>query len=344
MHIIPRISKDWQQQDWQTAMSNVITDPAELLQVLDLDASLLPAAKLAAQQFSLKVPRCFVARMKQNDPHDPLLQQVLPLGAELDHHPGYSNDPLKENSSNPLPGLLHKYYGRVLLTVAGICGVNCRFCFRRNFAYEENNPGRSGWEKVIEYIAADKTISEVIFSGGDPLIASDKLLKELVTKLAAISHVKILRIHTRMPIVIPMRITQSLIELLTTTHLRPVIVMHCNHPQEIDTYVEQAMQKLRDANITILNQAVLLKGINDRVNVLVELSEKLFNSGILPYYLHLLDRAQGTAHFAVAEFSAQQLMAELMKKLPGYLVPRLVREVAGAGSKMPVPHLESCIS
>jgi EF-P beta-lysylation protein EpmB len=263
---------------------------------------------------------------------------------ELDQHPGYSSDPLKENAANPLPGLLHKYYGRVLLTVAGICGVNCRFCFRRNFAYDENNPGRNGWEKVIGYIAADKTISEVILSGGDPLIASDKVLKELIIKIAAISHIKTLRIHTRMPIVIPMRITTTLIELLTMTHLRPVVVMHCNHPQEIDVYVAQSMQKLREANITLLNQAVLLKDINDQAEVLIELSEKLFSCGILPYYLHMLDRAQGTAQFAVAEFSAQQFMSELMRKLPGYLVPRLVREIAGACSKVPIPHLASCIN
>lgn len=343
MHIIPRINKDWQQQDWQTALSNVITDPAELLQELALDASLLPAARIAAQQFPLKVPYSFVARMKKGDVYDPLLRQVLPLHDELQNHAGYSVDPLQENEFNPLPGLLHKYYGRVLLTVAGICGINCRYCFRRHFPYEENNPGRIGWEKVLQYIAADQTISEVIFSGGDPLIASDKLLKELIIKIAKIPHVKTLRIHTRMPIVIPMRITETLIELMTCTHLRPVIVLHCNHPQEIDMSIHNAIQKCRDANITLLNQAVLLKGVNDNADVLIELSEKLFSCGILPYYLHLLDRAQNTAHFAVSEFTAQQLLADIMSKLPGYLVPKIVREVAGAANKMPIPYLENCL-
>lgn len=343
MHIIPRINTDWQLQDWQTAMSSAITDPAELLQVLALDASLLPIARLVAQQFALKVPHSFVSRMKKGDINDPLLRQILPLGEELNHHPEYSVDPLRENSVNPLPGLLHKYHGRVLLTVAGICGVNCRYCFRRNFPYEDNNPGRGGWEKVIDYIEADSSISEVIYSGGDPLIASDKNLKELTQRIAAIPHVKTLRIHTRMPIVIPMRVTSSLIDFLTCTRLRPVMVLHCNHPQEIDLSIEQAMRKLRDANITLLNQSVLLKEVNDNAEVLIELSEKLFSCGILPYYLHLLDRAQGTAHFAVSEFSAQQLFAELMQKLPGYLVPRLVREVPGAESKTPIPHFIEAI-
>ncbi len=342
MHIIPRINTDWQQQDWQTALSNVITDPAELLQELALDASLLPAAQLASQQFPLKVPHSFVARMKKGDPNDPLLRQVLPLQDELKSHASYSVDPLHENEFNPLPGLLHKYHGRVLLTVASVCGVNCRYCFRRHFPYDENNPGRNGWGKVLQYIADDQSISEVIFSGGDPLIAPDRLLKDLVMKIATISHVKTLRIHTRMPIVIPMRITTALIELLTCTHLQPVMVLHCNHPQEIDMTVHNAIQKCRDANITLLNQAVLLKGINDNADVLIELSEKLFSCGILPYYLHLLDRAQNTAHFAVSEFTAQQLLVEIMAKLPGYLVPRVVREVAGASGKTPIPYLENC--
>lgn len=336
MHMISQIAAVRQRQDWQNVLANAITNPAELLQVLGLDASLLMPMQQAAKQFSLRIPRAFVARMQKGNPYDPLLRQVLPLGEELQQHPEYSVDPLQEHTVNPIPGLLHKYKGRVLLTVAGACAINCRYCFRRHFPYAENNPGRVGWEKVISYIQADASIKEVIFSGGDPLLATDISLRDLIEKIAAITHVNTLRIHTRMPVVIPERITPELIKILSDTRLRSVMVLHCNHAQEIDNTVFAAMDKLQDAKITLLNQTVLLKGINDDAAILAGLSEILFACGILPYYLHLLDKVTGSAHFAVSEIIAKKIYAELLELLPGYLVPRLVKEVPGAYSKCPV--------
>jgi len=274
--------------------------------------------------------------MKKGDIHDPLLQQILPLGAELQEHPGFVKDPLNETAVNPISGLLHKYHGRVLLTVIGTCAINCRYCFRRSFPYHENNPGTAGWEKALEYIANDSSITEVIFSGGDPLVATDKYLFTLSQKIAAIPHVKTLRIHTRLPIVLPERITTDFIEWFTSSRLKPVLVVHCNHPQEINEEVAVRLHKLRDAKITLLNQAVLLKNINDKADILIKLSETLFEHGVLPYYLHLLDRTRGTAHFEVEEARAKQLIAKIMQKLPGYLVPKLVREIAGAPAKSPI--------
>lgn len=336
MHTISQIPANRQRQEWQIALANVISNPEELLQVLELDASLLLPAMRAAQHFSLRVPRSFVSRMQKGNPADPLLLQVLPINQELIQHPEYSVDPLQEHTVNPRPGLLHKYHGRVLLTVAGACGINCRYCFRRNFPYNENNPGRIGWEKAFNYIQADCSIKEVIFSGGDPLIATDNVLQDLITKIADIPHVTTLRIHTRLPMVIPERITADLIDVLTSTRLQAVVVMHCNHAQEIDESVMAAMTKLREAKIILLNQAVLLKNINDDAAVLAELSEKLFSCGIIPYYLHLLDKVQGTAHYNVTASRGKKIHTELLALLPGYLVPRLVNEVPGKKSKCPV--------
>ena len=284
---------------WQIALSEAVSDPKELLESLQLDPALLPAAHAATQLFSLRVPRSFIARMEKGNPRDPLLQQVLPLGAELAKTPGFTSDPLSEKKSNPVPGLLHKYYGRVLLTLTGVCGVNCRYCFRREFPYADNNPGSAGWEKALTYIANDKTIKEVIFSGGDPLIMTDQQLNKLIIKITQIPHIKILRIHSRLPIVLPERITEELINNLANTRLNIVMVVHSNHPNELDDTVAPAIKKLRNKNITVLNQSVLLKNINDSVLTLIELSEKLFSLGILPYYLHLLDKVNGTAHFDV---------------------------------------------
>jgi EF-P beta-lysylation protein EpmB len=316
-------------------LKNLITDPAELLQLLEIDPALLPSAIEAAKLFPLRVPRSFVARMQKGNVRDPLLRQVLPLGLELNDSPGFTRDPLNEKVANPIPGLLHKYHGRVLLTVVGSCAINCRYCFRRSFAYDENNPGTKGWERVVDYIARDSTITEVILSGGDPLVAPDEHLAALSQKLATIPHVKTLRIHSRLPIVSPERVTAELINWFTASRLRPVLVVHCNHPQEIDLEVRAALQKLKQAGITLLNQAVLLREINDSAEVLIELSEALFDMGVLPYYLHLLDKVQGTAHFDVAEERAQKIIGEMMRRLPGYLVPKLVREVAGAPTKLP---------
>lgn len=322
---------------WQVALAEAITNPRELLELLELDLALLPAVETAAKLFALRVPRHFVARMAKSDINDPLLRQVLPLDAEFAPQAGYSRDPLAEKAVNPVPGLLHKYHGRVLLTITGACGINCRYCFRRYFPYVENNPGVAGWEQALAYIAQDSSITEVILSGGDPLLAPDGHLAKLAEKIAAIAHVQTLRIHSRLPIVLPERITPELIAWLTGSRLKPVLVVHCNHPQEINEQVSAAMQMLRQAGVILLNQAVLLKGVNDSVQVLTQLSAVLFEAGILPYYLHLLDRVEGAAHFEVEEARAQTLLWEILQKLPGYLVPKLVREMPGAATKLPVP-------
>lgn len=318
---------------WQQQLASAITDPAELLQLLDLDPHLLEPAKQAGKEFTLRIPRCFVARMKKGDLHDPLLRQALPLGEELQVTPGFSFDPLAELTTNPAPGLLHKYHGRVLLTVTGACAIHCRYCFRRHFPYSDNNPGDAGWEKALSYIADDPTIHEVIFSGGDPLVATDKHLAKLIQRIATIPHVTTLRIHTRMPVVLPARITASLMEIFSKTRLHLVCVIHANHPQEIDRDVEEAITLLRAARFVLLNQAVLLKGVNDNADVQIALSEALFHCGVLPYYLHLLDKVQGVAHFDVDLPTAQHIVQAMEKHLPGYLVPRLVREVAGTLAK-----------
>lgn len=321
---------------WQTALIKAVTDPKELLELLELDNSLLSQARAAATLFPLKVPHGFIARMQKGKIDDPLLRQVLPIDAELQNIPGYTTDPLREKNVNPLPGLLHKYPGRVLLTLTGACAINCRFCFRRHFSYEDNNPGMAGWEQTLEYIKQDKTLTEVILSGGDPLILNDHRLHELTQKLSAITHLKRLRIHSRIPIILPERMTSELITGMTHPHLKTILVVHCNHPNEINSAVSDAMQPLTRAGITLLNQSVLLKGINDNSATLIALSEALFASGIQPYYLHVLDKVQGTAHFDLARRTALQLHHEIAQQLSGYLVPKLVCETSGKLAKTPI--------
>lgn len=321
--------------DWQNALQDIITEPGELLELLHLDRSLLAAAKRVAKCFPLRVPREFIARMQPGDPRDPLLLQVLPLHAELSPSPpGYSKDPLQEQNANPVPGLLHKYQGRVLLTVAGGCAIHCRYCFRRHFPYEDNNSGRAGWQNIHDYIADDPLIKEVIFSGGDPLVANDDYLYDLASNLASIPHLTTLRIHTRLPIVIPSRITTSFCDWMNKLGLKTVVVVHCNHPNEIDDSVQSALMMMKNAGITLLNQAVLLRGINDEAKCLIQLSEVLFAAGVLPYYLHLLDPVEGAAHFEVPELEARRIHQQVQAALPGYLVPRLVREEAEASEKI----------
>lgn len=320
-------------QPWQQALMDLITDPNELLQLLELDEALLPAAKQAAKLFPLKVPRQFLARMQKGNPHDPLLLQVLPIHQELLMVPGYENDPLRENDKNPVPGLLHKYQDRVLITLTSACAVHCRYCFRRYFPYENNNPGRLGWEKIFNYIAADEKISEVILSGGDPLAVSDHMLQSFSQQLAAIKQIKRLRIHTRLPVVIPERISAGLLQWIENLDWPLAIVLHINHPQEISAELIDAVHLLRGAGAQILNQSVLLKNVNDHADTLIALSEALYAAGIMPYYLHVNDKVQGAAHFDMPLTQAQALHLEMTKKLSGYLVPRLVREEVGMPSK-----------
>lgn len=322
-----------EKQPWQEALSDLITDPEVLLTFLELDPALLEAAKAAARVFPLKLPRGFAARMQKGNPNDPLLKQVLPLGVELAQPAGYLLDPLQENQVNPVPGLLHKYHGRVLVTLTSACAVHCRYCFRRHFPYEANNPGRQGWERIIAYIAADSSITEVILSGGDPLSVSDRLLQQFTDLLSTVSHVRRLRIHSRLPIVIPERVTSSFIEWIRQPRFQTSLVIHSNHPQELSDDVMKALRQIREAGVQLLNQSVLLKGVNDDANVLVTLSEDLFSAGVLPYYLHTLDKVQGAAHFDIDRDEAQAIYADMCSKLPGYLVPKLVCEQAGAGSK-----------
>lgn len=323
---------------WQQAFAQAISDPLELLELLELSPAALGVpedAAAARRQFPLRVPRGFAARMRPGDPGDPLLRQVLPVDREARRLPGFSADPLAETAAHPAPGLLHKYRGRALLVVTGACAIHCRYCFRRHFPYAESS-GRGTWDRALEHLAADPSLVEVILSGGDPLSVSDGQLAELAQRLAAIPHVRRLRIHSRLPVVLPERVDEGLLDWLTGSRLQPVLVIHANHPREIDGTVVAALDRLRRAGVTLLNQAVLLRGVNDDGAVLEELSEVLFAAGVLPYYLHLLDRVDGAAHFEVPEPEARRLAADLARRLPGYLVPRLVREVPGAEAKVPV--------
>jgi EF-P beta-lysylation protein EpmB len=329
---------------WRRSLAEAVTDPAELLALLGLSAELLPAARRAAELFGLRVPRGFVARMRPGDPADPLLIQVLPLGRELEPAAGFTADPLGEveleaalgGGADRPPGLLRKYRGRALLVVTGACAVHCRYCFRRHFPYAESHPGWSGWGETLRHLAADPDLREVILSGGDPLSVSDERLEELVAGIAAIPQVERLRIHSRNPVVLPERVDERLLGWLGATRLRTVVVVHANHAREIDGAVRGAFSRLAGAGAALLNQSVLLAGVNDSADALVELSEALFEAGVLPYYLHLLDRVAGAAHFDVPEERARRLVGEAATRLPGYLVPRLVREAPGAPAKVGV--------
>lgn len=311
---------------WQEALANLVTDPKELLEILELDMGLLAAAQKAAQLFPLKVPRRFLELIEKGNPNDPLLLQILPLGLEEKSEPGYFLDPLQEKKSNPVAGLLQKYHGRVLVTLTSACAVHCRYCFRRHFPYAENNPGTRGWDKLLNYIEQDVTIKEVILSGGDPLAVSDKLLELFTQRLSSIPHVTRLRIHTRIPIYLPERITDELIAWIKSLRFDVVIVIHANHPREISSFVVAALKRLRAEGVTLLNQSVLLRGVNDQAETLISLSEILFASGVLPYYLHVLDKVQGAQHFDLPRERALDLHAAMQQKLPGYLVPRLACE------------------
>lgn len=313
---------------WQKILAQGFNSAVELLDFLHLSRDL--ASPLAERQFKTRVPRGFAERMQRGNPRDPLLLQVLATSDELQIAEGYSADPLVESAMNPVPGLIHKYRSRVLLTLTGACAINCRYCFRRHFPYEDNNPGREGWDKALDYIRTDTRINEVILSGGDPLLAKDDILAELFNKLSTIPHVQTLRIHTRIPVVLPERVDEGLIACLTHTRLNKVVVLHCNHPQELNESVAGACRLLRKAGCHLLNQSVYLTGINNNALVLAELSERLFAYGVLPYYLHVLDKVAGAAHFDASINDVLGVFQEMQRLLPGYLVPRLAREEPGA--------------
>ncbi|WP_047044227.1 EF-P beta-lysylation protein EpmB [Vibrio mexicanus] len=338
-HIITR-KVDSVEQNWLKQLANAISDPAKLLEQLEIDASPWQDGFKARSLFPQRVPQSFVDRMEKGNPNDPLLRQVLPLTEEFDEVDGFTFDPLLEQG-NPTPGLLHKYQNRALMILKGGCAINCRYCFRRHFPYEENKGTKSVWQDNLDYIAQHSELNEVILSGGDPLMAKDHELEWLINRIADIPHIKRLRIHSRLPVVIPTRVTEELCELLASTRLKVVIVTHINHANEIDEQFQQQIQKLAQAGVTLLNQGVLLKGVNDTVDAQVDLSEALFDAGILPYYLHVLDKVQGAAHFLVSDDDAKKIMAGLIERVSGYLVPTLTREIGGRASKTPLDlHLE----
>ncbi|MCJ2378138.1 EF-P beta-lysylation protein EpmB [Vibrio sp. ZSDZ34] len=323
------------EQNWLKQLSNAISDPSTLLKELEIDLEPWEAGLAARKLFPMRVPQSFVDRMEKGNPQDPLLRQVLPLGEEFEVHEGYSSDPLQEQD-NPIPGLLHKYSSRVLMILKGGCAVNCRYCFRRHFPYQDNRGNKATWQQALDYITQHPEVDEVIFSGGDPLMAKDEELAWLIDKLASIKHVKTLRIHSRLPVVIPDRVTNFLCQALQGTRLNTVLVTHINHPNEVDDSVTMAMSKLKLAGVTLLNQGVMLKGINDNIETQVTLSHKLFSAGILPYYMHVLDKVQGAAHYFVSDQQAKHIMRGVIERVSGYLVPKLTREQAGKRSKTPL--------
>lgn len=326
--MIPLTDASWQGRPWQWLLANAVSDTSELVSLLDLPVDAVTSP------FPVRVPLPYLARIERGNPMDPLLLQVLPRAQEADAVAGYVADPLAEAGQSPAPGMLHKYHGRVLIVVSGACAINCRYCFRRHFPYQDFQPDTADWAAIATYIADNPQINEVILSGGDPLVLSDKRLAAIAAKMADIAHVTTLRIHTRVPITVPQRVCPALLDWIASTRLKVVMVMHSNHAQELDGDVAAAMLALRERGITLLNQSVLLKDVNDSAEALVSLSQRLFDIGIMPYYLHMLDPVDGAAHFDVDEATGRRLVKDVAARLPGYLVPRLVREIPGEPFKV----------
>ncbi|MCC7330076.1 MAG: EF-P beta-lysylation protein EpmB [Gammaproteobacteria bacterium] len=318
---------------WQRELAHAITTLEELALALDLPVASLAGGAAAAGQFALRVPRGFVARMRRGDPRDPLLLQVLPQARELEAVPGFGPDPLAELSGMCQPGLLQKYRGRALLVTTGACAVNCRYCFRREFPYAQASLTPQATDAALQAVATDTGIGEVILSGGDPLSLGDRRLATLLAAIGRIPHIRRIRIHTRVPVVLPERVDGGLLGVLAQAPRPLVVVLHANHAQELDAAVAQAAAGLRGVCATVLNQSVLLRGVNDSAPALIALSERLFAAGVLPYYLHLLDPVRGAAHFRVGERRARRIMGAVAAALPGYLVPRLARERPGMPAK-----------
>ncbi|CAA9889580.1 putative lysine aminomutase [Candidatus Methylobacter favarea] len=325
---ILHFSKNWQQQ-----LAEAFNKIDDLCDYLNLSPDDLPISLAALEDFALRVPLSFAASMEKGNPHDPLLRQVLPVKEEVQIYPGFSIDPVGDIQAVAQAGVLHKYQGRVLFINTGSCAINCRYCFRRNFPYAELQLTKQKEAAAIQYIREDSSVAEVILSGGDPLLLNDARLAHLIQQLSDIRHLKRIRIHSRLPVVLPARITDELIDILSQSPVQIVVVIHCNHANEINKRVIPACKSLKENGLILFNQSVLLKGVNDNAAVLCDLSEKLFSHGIIPYYLHLLDKASGTGHFEVAETEALKLIRQIQDTLPGYLVPKLVKEQAGAASK-----------
>lgn len=334
--MITRTAPGWHTEDWQIELSGAIRTVEALWQALDLPLESMPTALAAHREFPVRVPRPFLARIEKGNPDDPLLRQILPTGLETQASAGFVADPLGEAQARRSSGLLHKYQSRVLLVLSGTCAVNCRYCFRRHFPYEDNRLGSEEFAHIDTYLREHPDVNEVILSGGDPLVISNARLAQLLDVIEAVPHIRRVRIHSRLPVVIPQRVDQGLLQRIGNSRLQWVVVTHSNHPQELGSDFDRAMHLLQRQGVTLLNQAVLLRGVNDSVAVQVALSERLFAAGVLPYYLHLLDPVAGAHHFDVPEAEARPLLQALNAALPGFLVPRLVREVAGRPGKTPI--------
>jgi EF-P beta-lysylation protein EpmB len=324
------------QADWQKALRAAIRDARELVQRLGLPDERARLGTSRAEQFPVFAPLEYVARMTPGDPHDPLLRQVLPLADEGDHVEAFKPDPVGDRDATLTPGLLQKYQGRALMLTTGACAVHCRFCFRRHFLHQETPHSLSQWEHAFRHLAADQSIEEIILSGGDPFTLLDSQIAAILERLAKIPHLRRVRVHTRLPIMIPSRITRDLLDCLRHSGRTTIVVVHANHPAELDDAVTDALARLIDTGFPVLNQAVLLRGVNDCVSTLAELCRRLVNHRVIPYYLHQLDRVAGAAHFEVPKKRGIQLMEELRKRLPGYAVPRYVQEIAGAAHKVEI--------
>jgi len=319
---------------WQEALKDAVRDPGELCRLLGLPPHLASGASEPAQGFPLFVPRGYLARMRPGDVNDPLLRQVLPLAEEQTTPPGFVLDPVGDTTATRSPGMLHKYRGRVLMVTTGACAVHCRYCFRRHFPYSQGPRSPEDWAPALAEIAQDSTLREVILSGGDPLTLVDPQLAELARRLASVGHLRRLRVHTRLPLMIPERIDDALLAWLTGTRLAPWMVIHANHPRELEGDVVGALARLTAAGVVLLNQSVLLRGVNDDTETMVELCERLVDLRVVPYYLHQLDRVVGAAHFEVSRAEGLAIVRALRKRLPGYAVPRYVHEAAGAAHKL----------
>ena len=336
LHATPSRSLPLQPVRWQQSWREAVRTPQELLSLLGLESLSARVSTEAAGQFPLRVPRGFVARMRHGDPADPLLRQVLPFDEEMRLVEGFSLDAVGDTAARSATGVLQKYQGRALLVATGSCAIHCRYCFRRHYAYAEETAARDEWRGAVAAIAADPSVEEVILSGGDPLSLATAKLAELTDALSGIDHLKRLRIHTRLPVVLPERVDSALLGWLANLPWPVVLVLHANHANEFDASVDAALAQLRATGAHLLNQAVLLRGVNDSVQALADLSERGYAAGVLPYYLHQLDRIQGAAHFEVADAEARALHAALAIRLSGYLVPRLVREIPGDTGKRPL--------
>ncbi len=332
--MIPRTISTVEALDWKAELSRAVTTLAELARLVDIDPAQMSTD--AHEEFRLLVPHPYIARIRRGDPEDPLLRQILPAASEILPQPGYSQDPLKEEDYSVTPGLIHKYKSRALLIAGTHCAINCRYCFRRHFPYQAHRNSRNDWSQALDYLRSHPELNEVILSGGDPLAINDRQLQWLSQEIETISHIRRLRIHTRLPVVIPARIDASLTDWISHLKLQTVVVLHINHPNEIDLPLQKALARLKDTGATLLNQTVLLKGINNCAHTLTQLSEQLFAAGVLPYYLHQLDTIKGAAHFHVDPEQARHIYRQLLANLPGFLVPRWVAEIPGRASKTPL--------